>query len=90
MPKLKGKVINKNRPKKFEIDLYSPMGQRYGKIGRKINAEFSNISLVSHIELKSGLNYALIYNIFNNDEYNIITKFYESEEKTEIIIIAAI
>ena len=90
LPKHKGKIINKIRPKKLEIDLYSSMGQICGKKGRKIIAEFSNISLVSQIELKSCLKYALINNIFNSEEYNIKTKFYESEEKTEIIVIARI
>ena len=90
LPKLIGKIINKNRPKNFEIDIYSPDGQLCGKIGRRIFAEFSNVSLVSNIELNSGLNYATIKNNFNNEEYNIKTKFYQSEEYSEVIVIAGI
>ena len=89
-PKVIGKVINKNRPKTFQIKFYSQSGQICGKIGRQITVGFNNITLSSDIVFNSGLNKAKIESNFNNEEYNIQTKFYEEIEHTEVIIIAGI
>jgi hypothetical protein len=43
-PKIVGKFINKNRPKKFEIDIFSEFGDD-SKFGTKITSEVNNISL---------------------------------------------
>ena len=89
-PKVIGKIINKNIPKTFQIKFYSQSGQICGKIGREITVDFNNITLSSDIVFNSGLNKAKIESNFNNEEYNIQTKFYEEIEHTEVIIIAGI
>ena len=89
-PKIIGKVVNKNLPKTFEINFYSKSGQMCGKIGRKIIADFNNISLSSNIIFDSGLNNAKINSNFNNEEYNVRTNYYEEVEHTDVIIIAGI
>ena len=48
-PKVLGKVINKNQPKKLEINFSSKTGQTCGKIRKKIISEFYNISLSNDI-----------------------------------------
>ena len=89
-PKIIGKVINKNKPKKFEINFYSQNGQSCGKIGRKISTDFNNITLLSDIDYTSGLSYATINTNFNNDEYNVKTRYYESVEHNEVISLMGI
>ena len=88
-PKIVGKIINKNKPKSFLINFYSKSGQS-GKLGRKINVEFNNISSSIDINFDGGLNDAIINTNFNYEEYNIHTKFYETIENTQIIVIAGI
>ena len=81
-PKIVGKVINRNKPKSMKIDFYSMSGQT-GKIGRKINVEFNNISSSIEIKFDGGLNNAIINFNLSYDKYNIYTKFYESVDYTE-------
>ena len=88
--KVVGKVVNKNKPKTFEINFYSKTGNSCGKIGRIINAEFNNISLSSDIDFDSGLNSATIHSNFNREEYNIKIKYYETVEHSSFIIIGDI
>ena len=88
-PKIVGKVINKNKPKSFVINFYSKSGQS-GKLGRKINVEFNNISSSIDINFDGGLNDAIINTNFSYEEYNIHTKFYETIENTQIIVIGGI
>ena len=88
--KVVGKVVNKNKPKTFEINFYSKTGNSCGKIGRIINAEFNNISLSSDIDFDSGLNSATIHSNFNIEEYNIKIKYYEAVEHSSFIIIGEI
>ena len=89
-PKVLGKVINKNKPKKIEINFYSLTGQYCGKIGRRINAEFNNISLSTDINFEGGLNNAKINTNFDYEEYNVETKYYEDIEITQTIVLAGI
>ena len=89
-PKIIGKVINKNKPKAFLIDFYSDSGKLCGRYGREINADFNDMTLISDINFNGGLNDANINSLFNSDEYDIHTKFYEQKEVTEVRIIAGI
>ena len=89
-PKIIGKVVNKNKPKKLEIDFYSKVGQSCGKIGRRINAEFNNITLSTDINFNGEYNNVQINNNFEYEEYNVKTKFYENIEVTSYIIIGGI
>ena len=75
-PKIVEKVINRNKPKNFEIDIYINSGHE--KLGRKINVEFNNISSSIEINYYSGLNDAIIKTNFSYDEYNIYTRYYQS------------
>ena len=78
-PKVIGKILNKNHPKKIEIDFYSNQGNK-GKMGRIINVELNNINLTSFINFDAGINELKIDKEFELDEYNIYTKFYEEIE----------
>jgi len=89
-PKIIGKVINKNKPKSFLIDFYSNSGKLCGRYGREINADFNDMTLISDINFNGGLNDANINSLFNSDEYDIHTKFYEQKEVTEVRIIGGI
>ena len=89
-PKVLGKVINKNKPKKIEINFYSLTGQVCGRIGRRINAEFNNISLSTDINFDGGLNNATINTNFDYEEYNVETNYYENVEITETIDLGGI
>ena len=66
------------------------MGQSCGKIGRRINAEFNNITLSTDINFNGEYNNVQISNNFDYEEYNVKTKFYESVEVNTYIIIAGI
>ena len=81
-PILKGKVINNIKPKKFDIDFYSSIGQN-DKKGRMINVIFNNISSSSDIIFDSGLNKATIVTKFNFDEYSVKTQYYEETTTIE-------
>ena len=89
-PKVLGKVINKNQPKKLEINFSSKTGQTCGKIRKKIISEFYNISLSNDIIFDSGLNNAKINTNFGYDEYEVNIEFYEDREITEIIDLGGI
>ena len=88
-PKIVGKVINRNKPKSMKIDFYSMSGQT-GKIGRKINVEFNNISSSIEIKFDGGLNNAIINFNLSYDKYNIYTKFYESIDYTEDVVVGGL
>ena len=85
-----GKVVNKNRLKSFEIDFYSKNGQSCGKLGRRMNVAFNDISLLTNIKFDAGLNEAKINSNFSYDEYNVRTNFYEVKEINQVIVIAGI
>ena len=89
-PKVLGKVINKNQPKKLEINFSSKTGQTCGKIRKKIISEFYNISLSNDIIFDAGLNNAKINTNFGYDEYEVNIEFYEDREITEIIDLGGI
>ena len=78
-----GKVVNNIKPKKFEINFYSPIGQNE-KSGRKINVNFNKISSYSNITFNSELNKATIITNFDFDEYSVKTQYYEEKIKQEI------
>ena len=78
-PKIIGKLENYINPKIFEIDFYSNVSQ-HGRIGRKINVKFNNITSYTNIIIDVGLNQVNIITNFNFDEYKIETKYYEQKE----------
>ena len=86
-PKVVGRVVNNILPKVFDIDFYSSTGQN-GKLGRKINVVFNNISSYTNIVFDAGLNQANIITNFNFDEYSIKTQYYQEkvESVTKIIM----
>ena len=89
-PKVIGKIVNKNKPKSFEIDIFSKNGNFCGKLGRRINAAFNNVSLLTVINFDGGLNEAKINSNFSYDEYAVRTNFYETIEINEVIEIGGI
>jgi hypothetical protein len=82
-PKVIGKVINRIKPKKFLIDLYTKNSKK-GKIGRKIYVNFNNISAITDINFDVGLNNAIINTNFYFQEYNIQTNIYQDKEVNEV------
>ena len=89
-PKVISKIVNVNKPNTFEIDFYSKIGQNCGKIGRIINIEFENISLITDINFNAGLNEAKINSNFSYDDYFVKTEFYEVKEITQVLVIGGI
>ena len=77
-----GKVVNNIKPKKFEINFYTPIGQNK-KSGRKINVNFNKISSYTNITFNSELNKATIITNFDFDEYSVETQYYELKIKKE-------
>ena len=78
-PKIVGKITNKNRPKKFEIDISSDFGEN--KLGTKITSEVNNISLSVDFNFDICTNKALFNTKTDFDEY-IIKKFAYNVTKT--------
>ena len=87
-PKVIGKIVNKNSPKRLEIDFYSKNGQNCGKIGRRINVEFNNISLITYFNFDASLNELKLNSNFSYDEYIVRNTFYEVKEINQVRIIA--
>ena len=83
-PKLIGKIESYIIPKKFQIDFYSSVGQN-GKIGRKIDLNFKNISSYTNIIFDAGLNQVNIITNFNFDEFTVKTQYYETKETEQTI-----
>ena len=79
-PKIIGKLVNNVKPKKFDIDFYSTVGQS-NKLGRKINVTFNNISSYTDIIFDTGLNQANIITNFDFDGYTVKTQYYEEKEE---------
>ena len=82
-PKIMGKFTNKNRPKNWEIDIFSNFGQSCERFGRKITAEMNNVSLSVDFVFNGGSNKASFNKISDFDEYMIKNKFYETKEILE-------
>ena len=79
-PKIVGILINKNRPKNLEIDIYLSYGQNCGKIGRKIIAEMNDISFSVYFNFDLTSNKAIFNTKTNFGEYIIKNYFYEAKE----------
>ena len=79
-PKIVGTFINKNKPKNWEIDIYSNYGQKCGKFGRRINAEINDISLSVDFNFDGGSNKASFNSKTDFDAYAIKNYFYETKE----------
>ena len=77
-----GKVVNNIKPRKFNINFYSPIGQNE-KSGRKIDVNFNKISSYTNITFNSELNKATIITNFDFDEYSVKTQYYEEKIKQE-------
>ena len=81
-----GTTINKNRPKIWEIDVYSLSGQN-GKYGRIITCEMNNASFSVDLDFDMGSNNGS-FNIKTDFDENVIKKYYyEMKESTQIKII---
>ena len=78
-PKVIGRVENNIKPESFDINFYSSVGQK-GKLGRKFEFVFNNITSYTNIIFDVGTNNANIITNFNFDEYNYKIKHYEEKE----------
>ena len=78
-PKVVGRVENNIKPESFDINFYSSVGQK-GKLGRKFEFVFNNITSYTNIIFDVGTNNANIITNFNFDEYNYKIKHYEEKE----------
>ena len=79
-PKVVGVLNNNNRPKSWEIDVYSKFGQKCGKFGRRINAEMNNITLSVGLNFNGGTYNGSFITKTDFDEYTIKNHFYETKE----------
>ena len=86
-PKILGKIETIINPKKFDIDFYSPIGQK-DKLGRDISIVFNNIISYTNFIYDAGLNQAIITTNFNYDEYSVKTQYYEEKTRTITKVIA--
>ena len=84
IPKIIGKIINNNHPKKMVIDFYSNYGQNCQIKGRKMTINFNNISFISDFIFDSSLNNVTINHYINFDEYNIKSEKYTIKEENFI------
>ena len=89
-PKIIGKIINKNRPTNYLIDIYSKTGQNCGKIGREIEINLNNISLSTNIIFDDNLKTLEINITTNFDEYVINTQYYEFIEQVQSMVVSGI
>ena len=88
-PKVIGNLINNILPKSFIIDACSSNGPM-GKIGRKVNVEFSNIFSKTNFVFDGKLNNATIISNFNYEKYPVKTQYYEEKSTTFDIVIFGI
>ena len=88
-PKIIGKIINKNKPRKYLIDFYSKIGI-CGRLGKKYEVEFNNISFSTDMIFDGYLNILQINITSDFDEYLITTQIYESKELMQSIMVNGI
>ena len=88
-PKVIGNLVNNIFPKSFIIDACSSNGPM-GKIGRKVNVEFSNIFSKTNFIFDGKLNNATITTNFNYEKYPVKTQYYEEKSTTFDTIIFGI
>ena len=81
-PRIEGKVINKNRPKSFIIDITSDYGHK-DKFGTKISSEINNISLSVDFVFDICSNKISFNAITDFDEYTIKKSLYQIEKSTK-------
>ena len=81
IPKIVGKIINKNHPNRVVIDFYSNYGYICEIKGKRMVVNFNNISMVSDFIFDSSLNEIMINHSINFDEYNIRNEKYTIIEK---------
>ena len=81
IPKIVGKIINKNHPNRVVIDFYSNYGYICEIKGKRMVVNFNNISMVSDFIFDSSLNEIMINSSINFDEYNIRNEKYTIIEK---------
>ena len=81
IPKVIGKIINKNHPKRMVIDVYA----RYGNVceikGRRMTINFNNITMISDFVFDINTNSITINNSYEFDEYHIRNEKYIIVEK---------
>ena len=89
-PKIVGTFINKNRPKKWVIDVYSKTGQDCGRLGWRVTGEMNNISLSVDLDFDGITNKASLIKKTDFDEYKITNNLYEILELSQPFIIGNI
>jgi hypothetical protein len=76
IPKVIGKIINKNHPRRMVIDFYT----RYGNVceikGRRMTINFNNIVMISDFVFDSSTNSLTINSSYEFEEYNIRNEKY--------------
>ena len=86
-PKIIGKIINKNHPKKMIIDFFTNYGQTCEIKGRQMIINFNNISLISEFLFDSNYNNITINHNIEFDEYNIKNeKYIIRENKIDFVV----
>jgi len=86
-PKIVGENHNKNRPKSWEIDVYSLSGQK-GRYGKRITSEMNNVSFSVDLDFDMGSNNGSFNIKTDFDEYTIKKYYYEMKESTIMKTIA--
>ena len=81
IPKIKGKIINKNHPNRMVLDFYNKYGYICEIKGKRMVINFNNVSMISDFIFDSSLNKIMINNTINFDEYNIRSEKYTIIEK---------
>ena len=90
MPKIKGKIINKSKPNRMVIDLYSNYGNICEIKGRRMTINFNNVSFVSDFVYESSLNKLTLNNTIDFSEYNIRNEKYIIIEEKFIKVLGGI
>ena len=81
IPKIIGKIINKNHPNRMVIDFYTNYGYICEIKGKRMVINFNNVSMISDFIFDSSLNRIMINNSIDFDEYNIRNEKYSVIEK---------
>ena len=76
IPKVVGKIVNKDHPKRMVIDFYAKYGNVCEIKGRRMTINFNNISMISDFVFDSRENNVSICHHYNFDEYNIRNEKY--------------
>ena len=90
IPKIIGKIMNKNRPNRMVIDFYSNYGNICQIKGKRMTINFNKISMITDFIFDSSLNKISINNTIDFDEYNIRSEKYTIIEKNFVKVLGGI